>query len=146
MEKLKKLLLAIKFNELSFNLQRKKHVAELITEIADVVFDRVAEIQGLNKEAGWSFESNLPIHQQYWLDPFRKDEDFQTSRADIDWQTDISHDFAKWVDKQIHHPKLTRSTAREKHWRKVFVPLLREFNAITETALIEMVAYKEEIE
>jgi CRISPR-associated protein Csy1 len=138
-------LLAIKFNELSFNLQRKQHIAGLITEIADVVFDRIAEIQGLSEEAGWSIESNLPIHQQYWLDPFRIDEDFQTSRADVDWQTDISTDFAKWVDKQIYDPKLTRNTAREKYWRKLFVPLLREFNAVTETYLKETVANEEEL-
>ena len=145
LEKLKKLLLAIKFNELSFNLQRKQHVTELITEIADVVFDRVAQIHGFIDEAGWSLESNLPTHQQYWLDPFKKDEDWQTSRADVDWQTDISNDFAKWVNRQLKHPKLTLGVVQERHWRKLFVPLLREFNAITETSLKETVANEEEI-
>jgi len=145
LEKLKKLLLAIKFNELSFNLQRKQHIAELITETADVVFDHVAQIHGLKNDAGWSLESRLPAHQQYWLDPFRIDEDFQTSRADVDWQTDICNDFAKWVNKQLKHPKLTLGVAQERHWRKIFVPVLREFNAITETFLKETVANEEEI-
>jgi len=145
LEKLKNLLLAIKFNELSFNFQRKQLIAGLISEIADIVFDRATAIHRLNHEAGWSLESNLSIHQQYWLDPFRKDEDFQTSRADIDWQTNISRDFAKWIDKQIYDPKLTRNTEREKHWRKLFGPLLREFNAITETSLKERIANEEEI-
>lgn len=137
LEKLKKLLLAIKFNDLSVNLQRKQLIAELITETADVVFDHVAQIHGLKHNAGWSLESGLPAHQQYWLDPFRIDEDFQTSRADVDWQTDISNDFTKWVNKQLKHPKLTLGVAQERHWRKLFIPLLREFNAITNSALNE---------
>lgn len=137
LEKLKKLLLAIKFNELSVNLHRKQLIAELITETADVVFDHVAQIHGLKHDAGWSLESRLPAHQQYWLDPFRIDEEFQTSRADVDWQTDISNDFAKWVNKQLKHPKLTLGVAQERHWRKLFIPLLREFNAITNSTLNE---------
>lgn len=145
LEKLKRLLLAIKFNELSVNIHRKQLIAELITDTADVVFDHVAQIHGLKYDAGWSLESRLPTHQQYWLDPFRIDENWQTSRADVDWQTDISNDFAKWVNKQLKHPKLTLGVAQERHWRKLFIPLLREFNAITETSLKETVANKEEI-
>jgi len=137
LKKLRKLLLAIKFNELRVNLQRKKLIAELITETADVVFDHVAQLHGLKHDAGWSLESRLPTHQQYWLDPFRNDEDWQTSKADADWQTDIFNDFAKWVNKQLKHPKLTLGVAQERHWRKLFIPLLREFNAITNSALNE---------
>jgi len=137
LEKLKKLLLAIKFNELSVNLHRKQLISELITETADVVFDHVAQIHGLKQDAGWSLESRLPTNQQYWLDPFRNDEDWQISRADVDWQTDISNDFAKWVNNQLKHPKLTLGIAQERHWRKLFIPLLREFNAITNSTLNE---------
>jgi len=144
LEKLKKLLLAIKFNELSVNLHRKQLIAELITETADVVFDRVAQIHWLKHDAGWSLESILPTHQQYWLDPFRSDEDFQTSRADVDWQTDISNDFTKWVNKQLKDPKLTLGVAQEKHWRKLFIPLLREFNAITNSTLNEVTSIEGE--
>jgi CRISPR-associated protein Csy1 len=137
LEKLRKLLLAIKFNELSVNLHRKQLIAKLIAETTDVVFDCIAQIHGLKHDAGWSLESRLPTHQQYWLDPFRIDEDFQTSRADVDWQTDISNDFAKWVNKQLKDPKLTLGVAQERHWRKLFIPLLREFNAITNSTLNE---------
>jgi CRISPR-associated protein Csy1 len=144
LDKLRKLLLAIKFNELSFNLHRKLLIADLITEAADTVFDYVRQVHRLEHNAGWSIESNLPMHQQFWLDPYRTDEEFQANRISIDWQTDISHDFAKWIDMQIYHPKLTRGTAREKHWRKVFAPLLREFNTIADTSLIETAEIKEE--
>lgn len=144
LEKLKKLLLAIKLKELSFNMKRKQLIAQLIAEISGLVFDRVAEIHGLYGEAGWSLKCSLPLHQQYWLDPFREDEEFQIGRADVDWQTDISNDFAKWVDWQIYHPKLTRGTAREKHWKKLFIPLLREFNAGTEAIFKAMAVSGEE--
>lgn len=145
LEKLKRLLLAIKFKDLSFNINRKQNIAELISEIANVLFDRAFEIQGLKNEAGWSFKSNLPIHQQYWLDPFREDEDFQTNRVDIDWQTDIANDFAKWVNVKLKSPTLTLGMSQEKYWRKLFAPLLREFNAVTDASLKEIAKTEEEI-
>lgn len=143
LKKLRKLLLAIKFNELSVNLHRAQIIAELITEAADVVFDHVTQIHQL-KNAGWSVESRLPIHQQYWLDPFRIDTDWQTSRADVDWQADIPNDFAKWVNRQLRHPKLTLGVAHEKHWKKIFIPLTREFNAIADASFNEPASTVEE--
>ncbi|MFI3186051.1 MAG: type I-F CRISPR-associated protein Csy1 [Methylococcaceae bacterium] len=138
-EKLKNLLLAIKFNELSMNLQRKQLISELVSEIAVAVFDYVSQIQGLKHYAGWSQESKLPTHQRYWLDPYRTDEDFQISKTSIDWQADVLGDCAKWVNRQVKHPKLTLGVAHEKHWRKLFAPLLRESSAITDVALEEAV-------
>lgn len=137
-QQLQNLLRAIKFNELSTNLQRKQHISALITEIADVVFNHVAQIHGLNQHAGWSQESKLPAHQQYWLDPFRADEEFQSGRTSSNWQTSVTSDFAKWVNKQLKHPKLTLGVAQEKHWKKLFAPLLREFNAISDAALDQL--------
>jgi|APLak6261663543_1056040.scaffolds.fasta_scaffold00931_4 CRISPR-associated protein Csy1 len=137
-EKLQNLLLAIKFNELSMNLQRKQHITALIADIADVVFDRVAQIHRLKQHIGWSQESKLSAHQQYWLDPFREDEDFQAARINIDWQANIANDFSKWVNKQIKHKQLTLGLAQEKQWKKLFSPLLREFKAVTEVVLEEI--------
>lgn len=137
-EKLQNLLLAIKFNKLTMNLQRKQHIAALIADIADMVFDRVAQIHGLKQHTGWSQESKLSAHQQYWLDPLRADEDFQSARINIDWQADIGNDFSKWINRQIKHKQLTLGVAQEKQWRKIFSPLLREFNAVTEVILEEI--------
>lgn len=132
---LKNLLLAIKSNKLSVNLQRKQLIREHITDIADVVFDYVAQIQGLKQHIGWSQASQLPAHQQYWLDPLRPDEDFQTAKATLDWSSDVVIDFSKWINRQIKHKQLTLGTAHEKQWQKLFTPLLREFNALAETDL-----------
>ena len=130
---LQNLLLAIKGNNLSMNLERKKLIASLVTEIADSVFDYAAQIQSLKHLAGWSQESNLVAHQQYWLDPFRQDELFQTARTDLDWQANIRMDFARWVNRQLKHPQLTLGIAQERHWKKLFKPLLREFSALADT-------------
>ncbi len=136
-ERLQNLLLAIKSKNLSMNLARKKSIASLVTEIADSVFDYAAQIQSLKHLAGWSQESNLVTHQQYWLDPFRQDEVFQKARTDLDWLADIGTDFARWINLQLKHPQLTLGVAHEKHWQKLFKPLLREYNALTDVTLAE---------
>jgi len=129
---LKNLLLAIKANKLSVNLQRKQLIRDHIADIADVVFDYAAQIQRLKQHIGWSQTSQLPTHQQYWLDPLRPDEDFQTAKATLDWSSDIVIDFSKWINRQIKHKQLTLGSAHEKQWQKLFTPLLREFNALAE--------------
>lgn len=129
---LKNLLLAIKANKLSVNLQRKQLIRSHITDIADMVFDYAAQIQGLKQHAGWSQESQLPEHQQYWLDPLRQDEEFQTAKATLDWSSDVVVDFSKWVNRHIKHKQLTLGATHEKQWQKLFTPLSREFNAVAE--------------
>jgi CRISPR-associated protein Csy1 len=129
---LKNLLLAIKTRTLSVNLQRKQLIGNHIIDIAHVVFDYAAQIQGLKQHVGWSQESQLPAHQQYWLDPLRPDEDFQTARATLDWSSDVVIDFSKWINRHIKHKQLPLGTAHEKQWQKLFTPLLREFNALAE--------------
>ncbi len=136
-KRLQNLLLAIKSESLSLNLARKKLIASLVTEIADSVFDYAAQVQNLKNLAGWSQESDLAAHQQYWLDPFRQDEVFQTARTDLDWQADIETDFARWVNQQLKHKHLTLGVDQEKHWKKLFKPLLREFSALTDATLAE---------
>ena len=132
---LKNLLLAIKVNKLSVNLQRKQIIRNHITNIAVVVFDYTVQIQGLKQYTSWSQESQLPVHQQYWLDPLRQDEEFQTAKATLDWSSDLVIDFSKWINRHIKHKQLTLGMTHEKQWQKLFTPLLREFNALTEVDL-----------
>lgn len=141
---LKNLLLAIKANTLSINLQRKQLIRSHVIDIADVAFDYATQIQGLKQHVGWSQDAQLPVHQQYWLDPLRPDEDFQTAKATLDWSSDVVIDFSKWLNRQIKHKQLTLGTAHEKQWQKLFTPLLREFNALAEADL-ETRAMEEEV-
>ena len=132
---LKNLLLAIKVNKLNVNLQRKQLIRSHIIDIADVVFDYVAQIQGIEQYIGWSEDSQLPVHQQYWLDPLRPDEEFQTAKATVDWSSDLVIDFSKWINRHIEHKQLTLGMTYEKQWQKLFKPLLREFNSLAEINL-----------
>ncbi|SFM17946.1 type I-F CRISPR-associated protein Csy1 [Nitrosomonas communis] len=132
---LKNLLLAINAHRLSVNFQRKQIIRELIAAIADIVFDHAVQIQGLKQFAGWSQESKLPTHQQYWLDPLRTDEEFQNAKLTLDWSPDVVIDFSKWINRNIKHKQLTLGAAHEKQWQKLFAPLLREFNALSEADL-----------
>lgn len=141
LSELKNLLLAIKANKLSVNLQRKRIISNLVTDIADVVFDHAAQTQGFKQRAGWSRESQLPTYQQYWLDPLREDEEFQIARATLDWPNDVATEFSEWVNRHIKHKRLTLGANQEKQWKKLFVPLLREFNALADADL--ETAYKE---
>lgn len=141
---LKNLLLAIKANTLSINLQRKQLIHSHVIDIADVAFYYATQIQGLKQHIGWSQDAQLPVHQQYWLDPLRPDEDFQTAKATLDWSSDVVIDFSKWLNRQIKHKQLTLGTAHEKQWQKLFTPLLREFNALAEADL-ETRAMEEEV-
>jgi CRISPR-associated protein Csy1 len=129
---LKNLLLAIKTNQLSVNLQRRQLISTHIIDVADIVFDYAAQIQNLTQQTGWSRESKLPAHQQYWLDPLRPDEEFQSAKATLNWSSDLIIDFSKWINRNIKHKQLTLGVAHEKQWQKLFTPLLREFNAFTE--------------
>ncbi|MBS0423280.1 MAG: type I-F CRISPR-associated protein Csy1 [Proteobacteria bacterium] len=129
---LKNLLLAIKANQLSVNLQRRQLISAHIIDVADIVFDYAAQIQSLSQEAGWSRESNLPTHQQYWLDPLRPDEEFQSARVTLDWLSNLTVDFSKWINRNIKHKQLTLGAVHEKQWQKLLTPLLREFNALIE--------------
>lgn len=132
---LKNLLVAITANKLSVNLQRKQLIRDHIADISEVVFDYVRQIQRLNEHAGWSREAKLPAHQQYWLDPLRPEEEFQTAKTTLDWSSDVIVDFSKWVNRHIKHKQLTLGVVHEKQWQKLFSPLLREFNAIAEADL-----------
>ncbi|MCD2453226.1 type I-F CRISPR-associated protein Csy1 [Methylicorpusculum oleiharenae] len=132
---LKNLLLAIKANKLSVNLQRKQIIRNHLADIAEVVLDYARQVQRLKEYSGWSQESKLPVHQQYWLDPLRPEEEFQTAKTTLDWSSDVIVDFSKWVNRHIKHKQLTLGATHEKQWQKLFLPLLREFNAIAEVDL-----------
>ena len=43
-------------------------------------------------EAGWSIDTNLPMHQKIWLDESRKEE----RDTDDNWLNNVSNDFARW--------------------------------------------------
>jgi CRISPR-associated protein Csy1 len=131
LEELKKLLLAMKNQQLGLNLQRKKLIIQHVNDIADIVFDTALEAHQLHP-SGWSAHSNLSVHQQYWLDPYRMDENFQQARQDVDWSSDVLYDFSRWINKHILHKSLTFGAKEERLWQTILKEPLREFNAIVD--------------
>lgn len=128
LEELRNLLITIKFQELSLNLERKKLIIQHINTIADIVFDSVIEIHQI-QTAGWSATSNLKLYEQYWLDPYRTDENFQKNRQDSDWSSDILSEFSRWINKNLESKTLSLGTEKENLWQKILTEPLREFNA-----------------
>jgi CRISPR-associated protein Csy1 len=137
LEELKNLLLAIKHQELSLNLERKKLIIQHITAIADLVFDVVIETHQMHS-AGWSANSDLDLHQQYWLDPYRTDENFQKNRQDLDWSSDVLSDFSRWINQNIDSKTLTLGLEKENLWQKILTEPLREFNACANADIPQM--------
>ena len=135
-DRLQKLLLAIKRNKLNKNNPEiYSQLSELVDEVIDQLFDYVSSIQGLKEQAGWSECSHLKVAHQLWLDPNREGEDFQKKRKTWDWQSEICTDFSSWLNKKLEHKKLTLGAPQEALWKKLIKPRLREFVAMTEVEL-----------
>lgn len=98
---------------------RRSTRAEMIDELISLLLNYAAEIQGLTEQAGWSAESNLPISEQLWLDPFRMDPDFQQLRAANDWQEEIARQFSSWLNHKINDEKIVFKDAEHSEWKKL---------------------------
>jgi len=70
-------------------------------EIIDEVLGYAANIQNL--QPGWSSADDikLKLEHQYFLDPYRDDDVFQTARKAGDWHTVICKDFAQWLNRLL---------------------------------------------
>ena len=79
--------------------------ARLLEELIDLFIATAAEIQNMTEDVGWSIDSELSDAEQLWLDPYRPDEAFQLRRQTTDWQTDIAHRFATWLNERLQGNK-----------------------------------------
>ncbi len=84
--------------------------------------------------SGWSAgkEVKLKIEHQYLLDPYRKDEKFQASKKEVDWQTIINADFSTWLNRQLKYKdkKFTPQREYSKIWKELMERELREYSQI----------------
>lgn len=108
------------------------HLISLLDSIIESVFGFVSSMQNLSEMTGWTAQSKLKLSHQLLLDPFREEESFQQQRIQKDWQSEISSDFAVWLNKQLEHKRLTLSLAQESFWKKIMQQRLREFLAFRE--------------
>ena len=133
-QKLQRLLLAVKINGLSVNNPKvHAHFSAMVEEIIEFLFQYVTSIHNLENQSGWSRDAKrLKLSHQLWLDPFREDEEFQQKRNTMEWQVDICRDFSLWLNSSLKHKQLTLGKPQETFFQKIMRPRLRAFNAITE--------------
>lgn len=115
---------------LKLSIKSPKKKSWLITwcnNILNTVFYHVQNIHNL--PAGWSQvdDNKLSVSQQYFLDPYREDTDFQEAKITSDWQAEISHDFALWLNRQLikKNDKFTPQTYHKKLWQALIGHKLR---------------------
>ncbi len=108
---------------------RKKWIFKWVLNIVEEVFVYVASIHQL--PAGWSNTETIKLKKahQYFLDPFRDDDEFQSIRASSEWQSVICNDFATWLNNRLRGKEKKFTPAREytRIWKKIMEKELRDF-------------------
>ncbi len=125
---LQKLLISTPHNNMRIRLVREHYIAE----ICDQLLFFVAQIQNL--PPCWSADPNckLSAAQVFWLDPKRAQQDAEwcQQRQSVNWQMEVSHDFAAWLNKKLRIKKwLNLGDPEYKAWKKELrheLSLLRE--------------------
>lgn len=114
--------------------ERRKWINRWVNDIIDDILLYVADIQNL--QPGWSDREDIKLKSahQYFLDPYRDDEAFQTARNNNDWQTVICRDFAHWLNHKLigKDKKFTPQQTHTRIWRELFEQPLREYNDMIE--------------
>lgn len=126
---LRDFLLRFKHLDLSYkDPKRYAHLVRWVESIVDEVFYYANSIQKL--PPSWSADKNikLDIEQQYFLDPYRNDDEFQARRMATDWQPVICNEFASWLNHKLagKEKKFTPKVEHTRLWKKLFEPVLRE--------------------
>ena len=108
--------------------KKKKWIDGWVDQIVDEVIIYAVSIQNL--PAGWSDIENIrlkPAHQ-YFLDPYRDDEEFQKARKAVDWQSVICADFSKWLNGRLtgKEKQFTPQPEHTRIWTKRMEKELRE--------------------
>jgi CRISPR-associated protein Csy1 len=80
--------------------QRQGYVDQLL----DLLIQTSEEVQVM--ECGWSKTSEIPLHEQLWLDPLCKDQDFQEKRNKEPWKESISGSFATLIVRKLEFNNL----------------------------------------
>jgi len=126
---LRDFLLRFKHLDLSYkDPKRYAHLVRWVESIIDEVFYYANSIQKL--PASWSADTNikLGIEYQYFLDPYRNDDEFQARRTATDWQSIVCDDFAGWLNHKLagKEKQFTPKVEHTRIWKKLFEPAIRE--------------------
>jgi CRISPR-associated protein Csy1 len=100
---------------------RRDQRAAMVDELVDILLICAAEVQQLHAQRGWNAENELSFAEQLWLSPYRTelDEEFKHQRAKNGWQSDISRQFATWLNSRFSYKTTLSdfSDAKFQEWR-----------------------------
>ncbi len=109
--------------------------ADLVSYIIDELMCFAMELQGQNP--GWSAKqecSKLSSSQAFWLDPGRSisDPEWGKQRQMSDWKSDVSHDFASWLNQSLQTDENRFGDDEFTEWKKL---LERQLHLLKEEIL-----------
>ncbi len=134
-EYLRDFLLRFERIELSFKDPKKMAwIERWVNQIVDEVFAYCASIQNL--PSGWSQTEDIKLKQEhrYFLDPYRKDDDFQAARKNNEWQAVVCDDFSRWLNHKLRGKDKTFTPQAEhtRIWKNLMQDELRVFDETVE--------------
>jgi len=134
---LKKYLLLIKNKSLSISEPKRNAVIiNKLQAISSSFFNYVETINSNEGSSGWTCESKLPVEQQLLFESWREDEAAREVKIHNLWQTALSQNYGRWLNKQLAQKnKLSLTLIHETLWANAFLVELREFIATQEVTL-----------
>ncbi|WP_171044428.1 type I-F CRISPR-associated protein Csy1 [Pseudoalteromonas citrea] len=131
---LNKYLKLLKNRELSDSQPaRAAAITKKVQAIIHALFDEVM-LANTVEETNWTKASKLTLPYQLLFEPYRDDEQATAEKLAGKWQTVISKDFARWLNKQLDERQLKLGTIHLELWAKLFSQELRSFIAIQEVS------------
>jgi CRISPR-associated protein Csy1 len=109
----------VKVQDRVSNAEMRQTRAELVGKIIDELLQYSSDIQGLSP--GWSTKNECLLSQTqlFWLDPERADDDWQQQRDATDWERQISHEFANWLNATLQTDRLRFGDVERLEWKKL---------------------------
>lgn len=92
---------------------------QMVTGLTEEWLTLVAKIRKAGA-AGWSIQSELPLHQQCLLDPDRRDSDesspFNQMLDTGDWRKQVADDFGLWFNNALSNKKRDLGDEESRRW------------------------------
>lgn len=109
----------VKVKDRGSNAGMRQTRAELVGKIIDELLQYSSEVQGLSP--GWSAKPECLLNQAqlFWLDPERADDKWQHQRDATDWERQISHEFANWLNATLQTDHLRFGDDERLEWKKL---------------------------
>ncbi len=109
----------VKVKDRGSNAEIRQTRAELVGKIIDELLQYSSEVQSL--PPGWSTKPECQLNQaqMFWLDPERTDDKWQQQRYATDWERQISHEFANWLNATLQTDHLRFGDDERSEWKKL---------------------------